>query len=63
MRKNFPTVFHCLMGWYPLKCFKGCSLRILASKKRGLVLFWGYTKYLQNWRKLIGKRTYMGENV
>ena len=22
-KKNFPTFFHCLEGWYPPKCLKG----------------------------------------
>ena len=64
MRKNFPTFFHCLVGWYHPKCLKGCSLGILATKKRGLVLFWGTSKICKiGESKLKGERTYRGENV
>ena len=51
-KKNFPTFFHCLVRWYPPKCLKGYSLGMLATKKRGLVLFWGTLKiceFGQNW--------------
>ena len=31
--------------------------------EKGLGFVLGYIKDLQNWRKLIGERTYRGENV
>ena len=43
-KKVYPTLFHCLEGEVSPKCHKGCSLGILATKKRGLVLFWGTSK-------------------
>ena len=44
MRKKLSNSLSLPYGMVSLKCFKGCSLRILASKKRGLVLFWGTPK-------------------
>ena len=44
LEKVYPTLFHCLRGGIPPKCLKGCSLGILTTKKRGLVLFGGISK-------------------
>ena len=57
MRKIFPTFFHCLVGWYPLKCLKGCSLGILATKKRAWFCFGVH----QRFAKL--EKVDRGENV
>ena len=42
---------------------KGCSLGILATKKKGLGFVLGYIKDMQNSTKLIGERTYRGEDI
>ena len=44
MRKSQANILSLPCGVVSPKCLKGCSLGILATKKRGLVLFWGTSK-------------------
>ena len=42
--KNLSNILSLPGGVVSPKCLKGCSLGILATKKRGLVLFLGISK-------------------
>ena len=44
MRKNLSNILSLPRGMVSPKCLKGCSLEILATKKRGLILFWVTSK-------------------
>ena len=44
MRKTLSNILSLPWGVVSPMCLKGCSLGILATKKRGLVLFWGTSK-------------------